>query len=111
MSRGIITETLRKEIKIQEQSISRNSFGEEEISWVDFSSSIRADARTLSMRERFAAQQVQSNIEVKFIMRYRDGIEPKMRVIFNDLSYDIESIINHDERNHKLTLLCSRVST
>jgi SPP1 family predicted phage head-tail adaptor len=46
-----------------------------------------------------------------FIIRYRAGIEPKDRIVYDSKTYNVESIIDDEERRHMLTILGVRVST
>lgn len=49
-----------------------------------------------------------SEAEVPIKIRYRPGITANMRVYFaaNDSTYVIQGILNKDERNRSLTLMC-----
>ena len=49
-----------------------------------------------------------SEAEVPIKIRYRPGILPNMRVYFpaNNSTYVIQGILNKDERNRSLTLMC-----
>jgi len=37
------------------------------------------------------------------------GIKPEMRIVFDNRSFDIEAIIDPEERHESLELLCSEV--
>ncbi|MCP3680269.1 MAG: phage head closure protein [Gammaproteobacteria bacterium] len=102
---------LRHKISIQSLVETQSSFGEPVQSWSSFTTNVWASIEPLKMQERFIADQFMSNVEKKITIRFTTGIEPKQRVINNSLSYDIESIINPDERNRELQLLVSRVNT
>lgn len=102
---------MRHRIAIQKQKIGRDAAGGETVSWVYVSSSLPVEIDALSMRERFQAKQVQSEISIRFKLRYKAGIGPKMRAIYKDEPYDIEGVINVGERDRELVLHCSRVTT
>lgn len=98
---------LRKLITIQQQGISSDEFGAQVITWSTYYIAW-ADAQPLQGREYFAGQQFQSKVDTKFVLRYVAGVTPKMRILCNSLPYDIESVINIDERNRELHIMCSR---
>ena len=102
---------LRKLITIQQQSATNDEYGAQIISWSSFGIDRWADVEPLQGREYFAGHQFQSKIDTKFTLRYVAGVSPKMRILYNSLSYDIESVINVDERNRELQIMCSRITT
>jgi len=102
---------LRHVIKIQEKSVTRNSLGEEVVTWVDTSSSVRAKVIPISGSETFNDPQMTSQEVKEFHIRYRSGVAPKNRIIYNDVSYNIEEIIDEDERRRKLTITAIKVTT
>jgi SPP1 family predicted phage head-tail adaptor len=65
-----------------------------------------ASIEPISGREYFAAQTTQADATHRICMRYLAGIEPKMRVKFGSRIFDILSVINIDERNRELQLMC-----
>ncbi len=102
---------LRKRITIQNTTASQDTYGAENITWENFAVNRPAQVTPLSGREFFDAQQTQAGIEIRFNIRYIKGIKPKMRVLYNDEGYDIQSVINLEERNRELLILCSRIAT
>jgi len=52
------------------------------------------------------AQQVSSALSHKIILRYLDGVKPQMRVLYGSRIFHIVSVINVEERNEVLELLC-----
>lgn len=99
---------LRKLITIQQQSISSDEYGAQVITWSTYYIAW-ASVEPLQGREYFAGQQFQSKVDTKFILRYVAGVTPKMRISYNSLFYDIESIINIEDRNRELQIMCSRI--
>lgn len=41
----------------------------------------------------------------RFIVRYTDGITPKMRVKFKNRTFDIQSVLNDDEEMRTITIV------
>jgi SPP1 family predicted phage head-tail adaptor len=102
---------MRHVIKIQQKAETRNTFGEPVITWSDVSSSVRAQIVPISGSETFNDPKMTSQEIKEFHIRYRSGLTPKDRIIWKNISYNIEEIINEDERNRKLVITAVRVNT
>jgi len=96
---------LRHRITIQEYAASRDSFGAQVQTWAD-KATVFASIAPVSGKEYFAAQQINSEITTKITIRYLPGITPKMRVLFNGRIFEILAVLNHEERNIELNLMC-----
>ena len=59
--------------------------------------------------ERYTAQQVQSTLSHKVTIRYREGVKPQMRLTYKGRVFEVESVIDVEERHQWLELLCSEV--
>jgi len=95
---------LHKKIKIQQATESRTDSVSVENTWSTIAEPW-ASVEPVSGREYFAAQQVQAENTIKFRIRYQSGLDPKMRILYNDNVYDIKSIINASERNDELLIM------
>ena len=96
-------------VTIQDQTGSTNSYGEAtDEDWTDFSKT-RAGIYPISGREFFFCFQVNSEITHKVNMRYISGVKPNMRIKFNDRFFEIISVINFQEGNKLLQLLCKEL--
>jgi SPP1 family predicted phage head-tail adaptor len=60
----------------------------------------------LSGREYTAIQQTQNEASVRIIMRYHSGIDESWRVVNDGRYYAIQSIINENDRDRQLILMC-----
>lgn len=60
----------------------------------------------LSGREYFSQQQVQAEARVRIVMRYNADIDTTWRVKNDGRYYDIVDVINPNDRNHMLVLMC-----
>ena len=98
---------LKHRIIIQTFSESKNDFGEGVKSWNDYATAY-ASITPLSAKEYFKAG-VQAEATHKVELRYIDGIKPKMRVLYGERIFDIESVINIREENRVLQLICTEV--
>lgn len=97
---------LRHRIVIQQSIITRDSYGQPVASWVSVAT-VWAAIEPLSGRELIAAQAVQSEITTRISLRYLPGITSAMRVVHGTRIYNIKTLLNLDERNRELQLMCS----
>ena len=97
---------LRHRITLQKPVIIRDSIGQELEEWQDVAT-VWASVEPLSGKEYFNAQQTNSEVSTKITIRYLKSITPFMRVFFQKHTYNILSVINFEERNIYLQLLCS----
>lgn len=100
--------SLRYSIKIQQKNVTRDSFGAETIAWTDVAT-VWAAIEPLQGREFFNAQQVNAEVTTRIRVRYRSGVTPAMRMLLGSRVFDIQSVINLDERNRELHLMCKEV--
>ena len=99
---------LKQRIEIQKEERVRQPGGSYETDWVSFLDSW-ARIVPLSGTERYTAQQVQSELSHRVEMRYQEGIKPQMRVKYGERTFDIEAVLNLEEANRELHLMCSEV--
>lgn len=97
---------LRHLVRIQEPMSVANEFGEPEIAWADFAT-VSAEIRPLTGRERFAAQQVNAEVSHRITLRFLAGVLATFRVLFGVRAFDIQAVLNIEERNRELQLLCT----
>jgi SPP1 family predicted phage head-tail adaptor len=69
----------------------------------------RAALKSHSGREFFAAQQRQSEITDLFNTRYLPGVTQKMRLVYNNVVYDILDVDNIEGRHAEMNLVCKAV--
>ena len=100
---------LRQKILLQRQAFVQNELGENVSDWSDVAT-LFAQAQPLRGREYFASintQQLQS-ADVRFRLRYRAGITPSMRIVWDGFAHLIQSVINVDGRNREMELMTAR---
>lgn len=95
-------------ITFQKLSNIQDDYGAPIEQWNDVLT-IRAGIYPLSGREFYAAETVNSEVTHKINMRYMLGLNPDMRIKFGDRYFNIISIINFQERNVMLQLLCKEL--
>lgn len=99
---------LRHFITIKTPQESKNSYGEKTFSYIDFLH-CWSDAKPIKTTERFVSSRLNTEVNYQFRIRYVDGVEHNMRVIFGTRVFDIDSILNVNERNRELIILASEV--
>lgn len=101
---------LRHRVIIQRQAETQDSTnGSVEVAWQDVASCWAA-IEPVSVREFTAAQVEQSKISTRIIIRYRDDVTAKMRVLHEAKSmyYNIHGVLSDkDSGLEYLTLPCS----
>lgn len=94
---------LRHRLDIQVQQDQRDSFGSVVGEW---QTQFRpyGEITQLSGREYFAAQQFNPEITHKIRLRYVPGLTPKMRIRLATRIFEINHLLNVDERNKEIEL-------
>jgi SPP1 family predicted phage head-tail adaptor len=92
-------------ITIQQESITRSSTGQENVSWVDWAPLVWAKRIPQNGKEYVAASQLVGEVDAIFRIRYRPGVKNKMRVVYESQDYDIQDI-QEVERKEGLNLIC-----
>jgi SPP1 family predicted phage head-tail adaptor len=98
----------RQIVTFQKKSGVKNSYGEIDNTWSDVIKT-RAGIYPVSGKEFFAADTVNSEVSHKVNMRYVPGITPDMRIKFGERLFRIISVINFQEKNVELQLLCEEL--
>lgn len=75
------------------------------VAWNDFAVAW-ASIAPLVGREYFYAHQITAEVTHRIRMRYRKDINSKMRITLGERVFNIESIIDMEERHVYLELLC-----
>lgn len=84
---------LRHGITFQKLTTSVNENGFEEEAWQDYKT-VWASVSNLSEREYYQAAAIQAEKTVKFLIRYIEGIDTDMRILFKGKQFNISSIDN-----------------
>ena len=99
---------LRHKITIETPAETQNSIGEPIPAWSTHTTR-SASVEPLQGRELYRAKQVDSEVSIRFRLRHDSltgAITTKMRVSWDSRLFDIESIINVNERNKEVHLMC-----
>ena len=92
-------------IMIQQASESADARGEMSQTWTEYANSW-AEIKPVRGREYFQAHTENVAADTRIILPYLAGITNKMRIKFGTRIFDIETVINIDERNRELNLMC-----
>jgi len=95
---------LRHKVSIQKLESTQDALGGKVESYTHFCDAW-AEIRPVSGREYFIDNQRYARCTHSIIVRFVPGITPSMRVLFNDRVFDIEAVLNAEERNIYLRLL------
>ncbi len=91
---------LNKRITFQLQDLDS-----EDEDWKDIATTW-ANINPISGKEYYSAETINSDLTHKIRLRYRKGITPDMRILYNGRIFYIVSVINEFERNSILQLMC-----
>jgi SPP1 family predicted phage head-tail adaptor len=101
---------LRNRIDIQAITRTADGMGGFTKTYVTIASSVAAAIWPISGKESIQAGQSKMTITHRIRMRYRNNMKSSYRIKFENRYFDIESIININERNETLELLCRETS-
>ncbi len=100
---------LRERVTIQEKgTVTRDATGAEVITWSDVAT-VWADVSPLLGREFLEGRMAEAEVTTRIRIRYRDGIDPAMRVVHRSSTYDIVSVQHVRSRKQELVLMCREV--
>lgn len=96
---------LNQRITIQQRADGVDQLGQAATTWADVAT-VWAAAAPLRGREFFAAGQMQTEVSLRFKIRWRAGIESAMRVLWRGQAHDIVSVIDVGGARVELELMC-----
>lgn len=97
-------------LTIEQPSNSLNDFGETTQTWSTFATVFGA-VQGIAGREYIIANNKSAEMDYRIFTEYVDNVKPTMRVKFGSRIFAIVSVINVDELNRELQLLCKEVVT
>ena len=95
---------LDKRITFQKKTKTLDEWGGDIFTWSDIGLPVWARKRPLRGRELVAAQAAQSEATDMYYCRYKSDLTSADRISFNGKYYDIQSIIDIDEKNVELEI-------
>lgn len=100
---------LRHQITLQQPTKGRDARGGITETWVTFKANVWAGVEPIKGREYFESQQVNAEVSHRIVLRYLQGVNPRMRVLWGTRIFRIESVIDPEERHRELQLMCIEV--
>lgn len=97
---------LRHLLTLQQSTDVQNARGEAIETWTD-EADLWGSIRPLTGREGFAANQMFATATHEIKVRYRAGVVPKKRFKHGTRVFDIDAVLNTDERNRELVCIAT----
>jgi SPP1 family predicted phage head-tail adaptor len=101
---------MRHFIKILVPTLQQDTTGGTQVTQDAVVAKTWASIEALTATEKFAAHEFISEVSHKIVIRWRRGITAKMRILMSSNQrkrlFLVEGILNPDERNKSLTLMC-----
>lgn len=102
--------TLRHLVSLQSSTKVEGEYGEDELTWNEYAKPYAAIV-PLRGSEFFNAQQVNSKITVKIIIRYRSDVKSTHRVVHEGVTYEVVAPPIDPQLKHKeLHLMCEVIN-
>jgi SPP1 family predicted phage head-tail adaptor len=99
---------LRERITFQTRAAGADNLGKPIGAWGNAIAGVPAKAEPIRGREFFAQGQMQAEVTVRFVIRYRADVTEKMRIVWRGLPYEIVSPpIDTDGAREQLELMCA----
>jgi SPP1 family predicted phage head-tail adaptor len=97
--------SMKQRVSIQSQSTTLDGYGEPANTWTT-DSTVWASIVPLSGTEQQVAEGTTGIITHRVVMRYNTDASPQKRLLFGSKVLGIESVINTNEADKELQLLC-----
>lgn len=98
---------LRDRITIQVRSTTDDAAGEPALIWATFAA-VWANATDMTGREYIAGQAITNVVTTTIIIRYRAGVTAAMRVVMRGVTYNIQAVIEPENKRREMHLMCVR---
>jgi SPP1 family predicted phage head-tail adaptor len=95
---------LDQRVTLQSRSVVKDAYGQDTVTWVP-EATVWAQVQAVRGREFFAAAQVQQEQTLKVRIRWRTGVSPTWRLVWQGRNHDITGIIPVG-RNDMLEIMC-----
>jgi SPP1 family predicted phage head-tail adaptor len=96
---------MRHFVEIQQAMEARDSDGSVTTTWEAYANEY-AEIVPLSGSEDYIAQGISASVVYRISMRYVAGVVPKMRIAWNDRTFEIHTVRSLDERDRWLVMNC-----
>jgi len=101
---------LRHRINLQVNTPTRDATGGRVDSWATYAT-VWAAIVPLQGMELIRAQELSADINIRVEIRYNAAVTPDDRVLYGTRQMDINSVINPEERDRNMFLMCKELVT
>lgn len=105
---GMRSGLLRHRVKLQKKIQGHDSLSGVTENWEDWKT-VWASIDPVRGDEYWAAKQFAVEVTHKVTIRYQDGVTPALRILSGSREFYITAVLNPDERNERLVLMCMEV--
>jgi SPP1 family predicted phage head-tail adaptor len=98
--------TLRHQVTIQSKTATTDGYGGPVDIWADVVT-VWANVESLQGRELATAQSVFAETTTRITMRYRAGVIPANRIIFEGKFYNLQSVVDPEMKHRELIIMAS----
>lgn len=106
---GKLIGDMRERVTLQSPLLAADGAGGADVSWED-EATIWAKVQGLGGDERASGERLAPRARLRLTIRYRDGLNAAMRVLWKTRPLDIRAIRDPDGRKHLLILDCEEVA-
>ena len=99
---------LRHRLELHSASSTDNDFGEPILTFASYTT-VWGQVSPMKGEELFHAQQTIPTITHKVLIRYNSNVTAEHRVVFDSRTFEINAVLNPEERNEMLFLHCTEV--
>jgi SPP1 family predicted phage head-tail adaptor len=97
---------LRHRIRITQPGLNEDAFGDSPNDDASLIATVWASIEALTGRELYAAQQRVAEVTHKITIRWMPEITSRLNVLFENRMFQVQDVLNPDERRKMLVLLC-----
>ena len=108
MKKQTLSSRLKRRVEIVRRYTNKDEYGELETGFKTVKT-VYAEVKPVTGKSFFAAQQVNSEITHQVLIRYTDGIAPNMMVRFKGRMFEILYVMNYNEANESILLMCKEL--
>jgi SPP1 family predicted phage head-tail adaptor len=96
---------IRHRVTIQERTTTTDQAGQPLETWTEVLAAWAA-IEPVGGREYLESRSIQTDVSHQVRMRYQAGVTADMRVLYGARTLRIVAVINRDERNREMLLMC-----
>lgn len=96
---------LRHRVELQSPTTTRSSTGSALVAY-STTATVWAAVEPLTGREYLASNQTQNEVTTRIVIRHYSGVVPSWRVVHGSKTYTVEAVINEDEMDRHMQLMC-----